>query len=109
MRWIVKDRLWQYLMVTAVLLGVAVPSHATDEVLRYNGATGAFIDAFVSSGSGGLDEPLDLDFGFDGNLYVATAQPAIPIPTVSEWGLIVMGLLLLTAMFVAIRRRTQSM
>jgi len=31
---------------------------------------GAFIDDFVSSGSGGLDVPKNLAFGPDGNLYV---------------------------------------
>lgn len=32
-----------------------VSSTDTGEVLRYNGVTGAFIDAFVPAGSGGLD------------------------------------------------------
>ena len=41
-------------------------------VYRYNGSTGAFIDKFVASGSGGLRNPEDLVFGPDGNLYVAS-------------------------------------
>jgi subtilisin-like proprotein convertase family protein len=41
-------------------------------VLRYNGFTGAFIDAFVSSGSGGLGGADGLVFGPDGHLYVAS-------------------------------------
>jgi hypothetical protein len=32
-----------------------VSSFGTDQVLRYNGSTGAFLDAFVIVGSGGLD------------------------------------------------------
>jgi DNA-binding beta-propeller fold protein YncE len=48
-----------------------VSSYETDEVLRYD-TTGAFIDAFVSSGSGGLDNPEGLIFGPDGNLYVSS-------------------------------------
>ena len=40
-------------------------------MLRYDGATGAFLDVFVAAGSGGLAAPIDLTFGPDGNLYVA--------------------------------------
>jgi streptogramin lyase len=41
-------------------------------ILRYDGATGAFIDTFVAAGSGGLNQPGDLVFGSDGNLYVSS-------------------------------------
>jgi DNA-binding beta-propeller fold protein YncE len=44
---------------------------ATGSVLRYDGATGAFIDAFVPMHSGGLGAPTDLTFGPDRNLYVS--------------------------------------
>lgn len=44
----------------------------SDNVLRYNAVTGAFIDTFVSAGSGGLDSAAGLAFGSDGNLYVAS-------------------------------------
>jgi glucose/arabinose dehydrogenase len=47
---------------------------ATSEILRYNGHTGAFLDAFVPSGSGGLLSPLGLVFGPDGHLYVSSQQ-----------------------------------
>ena len=57
-----------------------VASSATDEVRRYDSTTGAFIDAFVSSGDGGLDEPADLLFGPDGNLYVTSGGTFI-LPT----------------------------
>ena len=50
----------------------ARPQHDTDEVLRYDGSTGAFLGAFVSAGSGGLDDPTGLAFGPDGNLYVGS-------------------------------------
>src|SRR5205823_11593133 len=39
-------------------------------VLRYDGTTGAFMDAFVSEGSGGLSLLTGPLFGPDGNLYV---------------------------------------
>lgn len=47
----------------------------SDSILRYNGQTGAFIDDFVPTGSGGLRDPRGLVFGLDGNLYVASNAP----------------------------------
>jgi hypothetical protein len=45
----------------------------TNEVLRYDGVTGAFLDTFVTtSGNGGLDFPGGLQFDPDGNLYVSS-------------------------------------
>jgi hypothetical protein len=49
-----------------------VPSVDSDEVLRYDGVTGAFLDVFISAGSGGLDSPGDLEFSPDGLLYVTS-------------------------------------
>jgi hypothetical protein len=49
---------------------VASPGSSSNAVLRYNGTTGAFIDAFVPSGSGGLDGPIGMVFRPDGYLYV---------------------------------------
>ena len=43
-----------------------------DAVLRYDGLTGAFLDTFVPTASGGLNSPADLEFGPDGNLYVSS-------------------------------------
>jgi WD40 repeat protein len=51
-----------------------VSSVSTDTVLRYDGRTGAFIDEFVSAGSGGLDQPVGLAFAPDGRLYVASGS-----------------------------------
>jgi hypothetical protein len=34
-----------------------VTSFSTNQVLRYNGSTGVFLDAFVPAGSGGLIQP----------------------------------------------------
>jgi streptogramin lyase len=48
-----------------------VSSFFTDQVLRCNGSTGAFIDIFASGG-GGLEGPQGLIFGPDGNLYVSS-------------------------------------
>jgi glucose/arabinose dehydrogenase len=44
-----------------------------DDIVRFNGTTGAFIDVFVQAGSGGLQSPRDLAFGPDGNIYVTSS------------------------------------
>ncbi|WP_165067747.1 Calx-beta domain-containing protein [Paludisphaera rhizosphaerae] len=51
-----------------------VGSLNTNEVLRYNAATGAFMGAFVTAGSGGMNGPAvqGLIFRPDGKLYVAS-------------------------------------
>src|SRR5262245_48209705 len=54
-----------YLLVAAVF---------EDKILRFDGATGQYIDDFVTPKSGGLDEPSGMAVGSDGNLYVASAQ-----------------------------------
>ena len=48
-----------------VLLGLGVRPAAAQE-------PGSFLGALVSSGSGGLDAPVDLVFGLDGRLYVTS-------------------------------------
>ena len=40
---------------------------------RYDGTTGAWIDTFVPTGAGRLNQPVSLHFGADDNLYVASA------------------------------------
>ena len=48
-----------------------VSSFEGDAVLRYDGATGAFVDVFVASGSGGLDGPdAGMAFGPGDDLFV---------------------------------------
>ncbi len=39
-----------------------VASFGSDEVLRYDGRTGDFIDAFVTVGAGGINGPISLEF-----------------------------------------------
>jgi WD40 repeat protein len=51
---------------------ILVTSRNTDEVLRFDGSTGAFVGVFASGG--GLDNPVGLTFGPDDNLYVASAD-----------------------------------
>jgi streptogramin lyase len=49
-----------------------VTSRFTDQVLHYDGASGAFLGVFASGG--GLDNPVGLTFGPDGHLYVASGD-----------------------------------
>jgi streptogramin lyase len=51
-----------------------VSSTTSQQVNRYNGMTGALIDAFVTPGSGGLQQPWGLTFGPDGSLYVCSTN-----------------------------------
>jgi len=51
---------------------VYVASSSTNQILEYNGITGAYITAFVAAGSGGLSDPYSIVFGPDSNLYVAS-------------------------------------
>jgi DNA-binding beta-propeller fold protein YncE len=48
-----------------------VSDRTNNNVERYDGTTGQLIDTFVTSGSGGLEEPRGLAYGPDGNLYVS--------------------------------------
>ena len=61
-----------FLPLAATASSLYVSSYGTDSVLGYEGTTGAFIEAFVASGSGGLKGPVGLTFGPDGNLYVGS-------------------------------------
>jgi len=49
-----------------------VSSRFTDEVLRYDADGGAFLGVFASGG--GLDNPVGITFGPDGDLYVASGE-----------------------------------
>jgi DNA-binding beta-propeller fold protein YncE len=52
-------------------LDLYVVSTGTNSVLRYDGTTGNFLGEFVASGNGGLEGPVTMTFGPDGDLYVA--------------------------------------
>jgi len=49
-----------------------VAGQSGNNVLRYNGQTGTFIDEFVVAGSGGLSSPTSMTFGAGGHLYVSS-------------------------------------
>jgi hypothetical protein len=51
---------------------IYITSAQTDSILRFDGFTGSFIDAFIPTASGGLNDPTALVFGPDGDLYVAS-------------------------------------
>src|SRR5579885_711443 len=47
-------------------------SQYQNSILSYDETTGAYLGTFVPPGNGGLNLPIDLTFGPDGNLYVAS-------------------------------------
>jgi RHS repeat-associated protein len=49
---------------------IYIVDRGRNAVKRFSGSTGAFIDDFVPSGAGGLNDPIAGAFGPDGNLYV---------------------------------------
>ncbi|MDK2743108.1 MAG: hypothetical protein NDI90_09345 [Nitrospira sp. BO4] len=72
---------WGTSLVLAIVIfmGVSIQNSWADllilqdtRVLRYDQVTGAFIDNFVSPGSGGLTNATGISFGPDGNVYVAS-------------------------------------
>jgi hypothetical protein len=77
-----------------------VASEDNSTVLRYHDGTGAFIDAFVAAGSGGLSTPTFLVF--------RSPASSAPIPTLSESGVIGMGMLLAGMGVWAMRRPPRS-
>ena len=52
---------------------VYVTSGANDEVIRYNGQTGALVEVFAATGLGGVSTPVGITFGRDRNLLVASS------------------------------------
>ena len=79
-------------------LDLYVGDVTSNSILRYDGATGAFLGAFVASQSGGLQAPAGMSFGPDGNLYVASSRsvmrfqgafgkfPGSPMPSAGNSG-----------------------
>src|SRR5258708_29295645 len=59
-------------MVPSASANLLVSSFATNEVIQYNGMTGAFIGAFVTASAGGLAGPMGLAYNA-GNLFVASS------------------------------------
>jgi hypothetical protein len=51
-----------------------VTSALTHQVLKYDGATGAFLGVFVSTASGGLFHPASIQVGPDGNFQVGSSS-----------------------------------
>ena len=50
----------------------SIPGSGVSNVKRYDGTTGAFIDTFIATGSGGLGAANAFTFGPNGDLYIST-------------------------------------
>jgi hypothetical protein len=81
----------QDLYVSSSAFWIGGVSPANSSVIRYDGTTGAFVDTFVSAGSGGLTLPAGLTFtetdpttlNYDGTTTKAIAGAAVSTPSVS--------------------------
>src|SRR5687768_6559263 len=60
------------LFATEARSAILVASYASDQILRYDESDGSFLGVFASGS--GLDGPVGMTFGPDGNVYVA-AEP----------------------------------
>lgn len=56
---------------TSAHAALLVGNSASDRIIRFDETTGTFLGDFTSPGSNGLEDPDDLTFGPDGNLYVS--------------------------------------
>jgi hypothetical protein len=54
-----------------------IASGRSEEVLRYNATTGAFVDDFIPAISGGFSGGNPLAFGPDGNLYITSTSGVV--------------------------------
>lgn len=52
---------------------IYVASTDSNNVLKFNGTTGAFMGKFVTDGSGGLNGPRGVTFGPAGSLFVTSS------------------------------------
>jgi hypothetical protein len=67
----------------------------------YDGTTGAFIRVMTPGGTGQNYEDLSLDY----TIVIGGPAPSTDIPTMSEWGLILMSVMLAVSALVYLRRR----
>jgi subtilisin-like proprotein convertase family protein len=51
---------------------ILIASRNTNSVLRYSGFTGAFLNAFVNAGAGGLSDPAGMAIGPGGDLFISS-------------------------------------
>jgi len=68
----VKDNRLSQVLVLFLGITLVSSSFTAFSSPVFAAAPGTFIDAFVTSGSGGLDKPYGILFGPDGNLYVSS-------------------------------------
>lgn len=84
---------------------VSFPTSSPRTIRRYSGTTGALVQTITITGmTAGADQIEDLSVDY--NIVIPPGPPVaqVPVPTLSEWGLIVLAALLALSVFVMRRR-----
>jgi hypothetical protein len=87
------------LVAAPAVAGGHVTSRDDDSVPRCNGASGAFLAAFVPPGSGGLDGPVDL-------VFLPTGAP-VPVPSLAPGAAAALAFCIGSAGAACLRRRAR--
>jgi hypothetical protein len=79
---------------------VSAPMASPRELLKYNGTTGALMQTITITGTADQIEDLSADYA------ITLGPPAdLSVPTLNEWGMILMAALLAMSAFFVLRRR----
>ena len=79
---------------------ISSPTVSPRTLLKYNGTTGALMQTITITGTSDQIEDLSADY----NVVLGPSQSA-PVPTLNEWGMILMATLLAMSAVFALRRR----
>jgi hypothetical protein len=84
---------------------ISFPTATPRNVKRYSGTTGALLQTITITGmTSGADQIEDLSVDYNIVIPPVPVVPLLPVPTLSEWGIVLLAALLALSMFVMRRR-----